>query len=213
YHHFSKTVSLAKKYGLKIVAYLIIGLPEDTLDQMMDDIIFLAGLPVLIGPSIFYPPPGSMTFENCVNRGYISGNDYSLYRSSAVPVETENFSRQDLITLFRLTRAINFIKHTIDQNDTRQCDHLRDFINREKITNQSLLFDHKLTADEIGILLLDQLFQKGQLKGLLLNQRTSLGFLYDWITYKISEELVQFILTKLIEKSIGGIYHSSNISI
>ena len=213
YQHFSNVVSLAKKYGLKIVAYLIIGLPEDSLDQMLDDIVFLAGLPVLIGPSIFYPPPGSVTFKNCVNKGYISGNDYSLYRSSAVPVETENFSRQDLIMLFRLARVINFIKHLIDQNDMSEFERFNDFILGKKIKNESLIFEHKLTLDEIGILLIDQLFQNGQLKGLFLKNRTSQEYQYGWITYEISGELVQQFLIKLKEKNICGIYHSSSMSI
>jgi anaerobic magnesium-protoporphyrin IX monomethyl ester cyclase len=213
YQHFSKVVYRAKKYGLKIVAYLIIGLPEDSLDQMIADIVFLAGLPVLIGPSIFYPPPGSVTFKNCVNNGYISGTDYSLYRSSAVPVETENFSRPDLITLFRLARAINFIKHLIDQNDMSEFERFSDFVMEKNIKNDTLIFEHKLTPDEIGILLIDQLLRNGQLKGLFLKNRTSQEFQYDWITYKISGEIVQKFLTKFKEKSIGGIYNSNCLSI
>jgi radical SAM superfamily enzyme YgiQ (UPF0313 family) len=213
YQHFSKVVYRAKKYGLKIVAYLIIGLPEDSLDQMIADIVFLAGLPVLIGPSIFYPPPGSVTFKNCVNNGYISGTDYSLYRSSAVPVETENFSRPDLITLFRLARAINFIKHLIDQNDMSEFERFSDFVMEKNIKNDTLIFEHKLTPDEIGILLIDQLLRNGQLKGLFLKNRTSQEFQYDWITYKISGEIVQKFLTKFKEKSVGGIYNSNCLSI
>jgi radical SAM superfamily enzyme YgiQ (UPF0313 family) len=213
YQHFSKVVYRAKKYGLKIVAYLIIGLPEDSLDQMIADIVFLAGLPVLIGPSMFYPPPGSVTFKNCVNNGYISGTDYSLYRSSAVPVETENFSRPDLITLFRLARAINFIKHLIDQNDMSEFERFSDFVMEKNIKNDTLIFEHKLTPDEIGILLIDQLLRNGQLKGLFLKNRTSQEFQYDWITYKISGEIVQKFLTKFKEKSIGGIYNSNCLSI
>jgi radical SAM superfamily enzyme YgiQ (UPF0313 family) len=213
YQHFSKVVYRAKKYGLKIVAYLIIGLPEDSLDQMIADIVFLAGLPVLIGPSMFYPPPGSVTFKNCVNNGYISGTDYSLYRSSAVPVETENFSRPDLITLFRLARAINFIKHLIDQNDMSEFERFSDFVMEKNIKNDTLIFEHKLTPDEIGILLIDQLLRNGQLKGLFLKNRTSQEFQYDWITYKISGEIVQKFLTKFKEKSVGGIYNSNCLSI
>jgi len=41
----------------------------------------------------------------------------SQWRSSAIPIETKRFSRLDLITLFRLARAINFIKAKIDRRE------------------------------------------------------------------------------------------------
>lgn len=205
YQHFSNVVSWAQTYKMKIVAYLIIGLPEDTLDQMIDDIIFLAGLPVLIGPSIFYPPPGSMTFENCVKRGYISGTDYSLYRSSAVPVETEKFSRRDLITLFRLVRMINFIKHLIDK-DVRSNQKLNDYLSQKMLLlNSELKFERKLQQDEIGILLIDQLFREFRFRGLLLKNRTINNYEYEWLDYKISDELIRRFLRTIHGEEISGI--------
>jgi len=208
YQHFSKVVSWAQKYGLTIVAYLIIGLPEDNLDQMIDDVVFLTGLPVLIGPSIFYPPPGSITFENCVRQGYISGNDYSLYRSSAVAVETENFSRQDLITLFRLVRMINFIKHLIDNTFTAD-PKLRDYLKQNLPSlNSALKFERKLLPDEIGILLIDQLFRGYRFRGLSLKNKITNSYEYEWQNYDISDDLIDKFLIKIDGKSIIGILSS-----
>jgi anaerobic magnesium-protoporphyrin IX monomethyl ester cyclase len=207
YQHFSKVVSWAQKYGLKIIAYLIIGLPEDNLDQAIDDIIFLADLPVLIGPSIFYPPPGSATFENCIQIGYISGIDYSLYRSSALFVETENFSRRDLITLFRLVRMINFIKHLIDE-DMMIIQKLSEYLSQNTILlNSELTFERRLQPDEIGILLLNQLFREFKLRGLFLKNRAKNNYEYEWLDYKISEELIMRLLRTIHGKEITGVSH------
>jgi radical SAM superfamily enzyme YgiQ (UPF0313 family) len=205
YQHFSKVVCWAQKFSLKTVAYLIIGLPEDTLDQMMDDILFLAGLPVLIGPSIFYPPPGSVTFENCVKQGYISGVDYSLYRSSAVPVETENFSRRDLITLFRLVRMINFIKHLIDKTATDN-QNLADYLSQKRLSsNSSLKLKRRLTQDEIGIMLIDQFFRQAKLRGLFLKERIKNNYEYEWLDYLVTDELIKRFLLRMSGKGIRGV--------
>ena len=202
--HFLNVVAWAQTYGLKIVAYLILGLPEDRPDQMIDDVIFLAGLPVLIGPSLFYPPPGSATFNNCIDRGYISGTDYALYRSSAVPLETENFSRQDLITVFRIVRAINFVKGLIDKYFTGD-QYLTRFLQSPGRESDSLTFHRKLTPEEIGILLIDQLFQHRRLRGLRLKKQSGDEFEYDWIDYKITPDLVTRFVTKIDKKTIAGI--------
>jgi len=212
YQHFSDVISWAQKYRLKIVAYLIIGLPEDNLDQMIDDIVFLAGLPVLIGPSIFYPPPGSVTFKNCIQKGYITGTDYVLYRSSAVPVETEDFSRQDLITLFRLVRTINFIKHLIDHFGSGE-PNLIDYLQQNMPPANTLIFERKLKRNEIGILLSNQLFREYRLKGLWLKNRSMSKYRYGWLEYKITEELVTRFLTKLNGKFISGILRPFQLKI
>ncbi len=204
YHYFSNVVTWAQKYGLKVVAYLILGLPEDTLDQMMDDIIFLADLPVLIGPSIFYPPPGSITFENCVRRGYISGVDYLLYRSSAVPVETENFSRCDLITLFRIVRIINFLKKIIDEH-LNSNQYLSHFVRSRSIQSVPLKTSRKLSQEAIGMLLIEQLFQHQRLRGFTLIEQKNEEFLYDWINYEIAPAVVSKFINKIQQRKIAGI--------
>jgi anaerobic magnesium-protoporphyrin IX monomethyl ester cyclase len=213
YQHFSNVISWTQKYGLKVVAYLIIGLPEDNLDQMIDDIVFLAGLPVLIGPSIFYPPPGSATFENCMKKGYISGIDYSHYRSSAMPVETENFSRRDLITLFRLVRMINFIKHLIDK-DVKINQKLSNYLSQKiLLLNSALKFEQKLQQDEIGILLIDHLFREFRFRGLSLKNKAINNYEYEWLDYRISDELIMRFLRAIHGKVITGILSHFKFSI
>ncbi|MDZ7265148.1 MAG: B12-binding domain-containing radical SAM protein, partial [candidate division KSB1 bacterium] len=201
---FAEVVHWAQQHGLKAIGYLILGLPEDTISQMMEDIIFLTSLPVLIGPSLFYPAPGSFSFQHCVAKGYITGADYSLYRSSAVPVETEHFSRQDLITLFRLVRAINFLKQWIDRHCHAE-QSLTDLLSEIAMPSASFCYQRKLTRDEIGSLLLKRLFESRKLQGLILKKSGKDFFEYGWLDYSISDEIVKQVLDRMTGQAIAGI--------
>jgi hypothetical protein len=89
-------------------------MPGQTIEDMVDTVGYLMRRQVLIGPSIYYPVPGTALFDTCRKEGVLP-RCTSQYRSSAVPIETGDFSRIDLITLFRLVRAVNFIKGKIDE--------------------------------------------------------------------------------------------------
>jgi len=77
------------------------------------------GRKVLIGPSVYYPTPGTPLFEKCKMDGILPAHP-SQWRSSALPIETEEFSRLDLLTLFRLARVINFIKGKMDREELEE---------------------------------------------------------------------------------------------
>jgi len=194
---FLKVVEWAHKHRLKVVAYIILGLPEDTLNQMLDDIMILAELPVLIGPSIFYPPPGSTTFSDCVQNNYVSGKNYSLYRSTAIPVETNSFSRRDIITLFRLVRLLNHLKSNQGQQNG---GYAKNKINK----SDSLTYDHRITKVELSSLLLDELFSNNKLRGLRLNKRVGEIYEYQWIDYSTSQNIIDDFLKRIKEDKIVG---------
>jgi len=100
-------VQIAHDLGFEIVSYQILGLPYESLDDMIDTMVLMTRLPVLIGVSIFYLTPGSpiagefheMTWDDIVKS-----------RSTAIAIETDQFKRDDLYTLFITARIINFIK-------------------------------------------------------------------------------------------------------
>ena len=99
-----------------ITGYLILGLPDSDLEEMVESIRFLAGQRVLIAPSIFYATPGMELYAEGMKSGWLPvAGGLSALRSSAFPIETDRFSRLDLVTLFRLIRAVNFIKSLIDE--------------------------------------------------------------------------------------------------
>jgi len=111
---FDKILEKAEQAGLHVIAYAILGMPGQSIEEMVDTLIYLMGRRVLIGPSIYYPTPGTPLFERCKRDGILPPH-LSQWRSSAFPIETKEFNRLDLLTLLRLARIINFIKGKMDE--------------------------------------------------------------------------------------------------
>ena len=116
---FDKILENAEQVGLSVIAYAILGMPGQTIEEMVNTLIRLMSRRVLIGPSVYYPAPGTPLFEQC-EREDILPPYLSQWRSSAFPIETEEFNRLDMLTLFRLARAINFIKGKIDRRELEE---------------------------------------------------------------------------------------------
>jgi radical SAM superfamily enzyme YgiQ (UPF0313 family) len=116
---FDNILEKAEQVGLHVIAYAILGMPGQTIEEMLDTLIYLMGRRVLIGPSIYYPTPGTSLFERCEKEGILPPYFFQ-WRSSAFPIETKEFDRVDLLTLFRLARAINFIKGKMDEKELEE---------------------------------------------------------------------------------------------
>jgi len=153
-----KVVHRAHKLGFKIVSYQILGLPNESLDSMVQTLAFNARLPVLLGASPFYRTPDAP-----IARGInLTNQDYVKARVTALAIETENFCRDDIYTLFVATRVINFVKGLPIDRSTA-LDHL---------------FDHPWASQRtgLGMSLLKRLTETGRLSfstrdGLRENQR------------------------------------------
>jgi radical SAM superfamily enzyme YgiQ (UPF0313 family) len=101
-----KVVRKAHQLGFKIVSYQILGLPNESLDSMIQTLAFNARLPVLLGASPFYRIPNAP-----IARGLeLTETDYVKARLTALAIETTNFTREDIYTLFVTTRIVNFLK-------------------------------------------------------------------------------------------------------
>jgi len=101
-----KVVHKAVQLGFKIVSYQILGLPNESLESMIQTLAFNARLPLLLGASPFYRTPASP-----IARGLdFTKEDYVKARLTAMAVETNEFRREDIYTLFITTRIINFFK-------------------------------------------------------------------------------------------------------
>jgi len=101
-----KVVTKAHQLGFKIVSYQILGLPNESLESMIQTLAFNARLPVLLGASPFYRTPSSP-----IARGLeLNETDFVKARLTALAIETERFSRDDIYTLFVTTRILNFLK-------------------------------------------------------------------------------------------------------
>ncbi len=103
---YSGIVNKAFKVGFKTVSYQILGLPDETLESMVQTLAYNARLPVLLGASPFYRSPKAPLSKGL----HLSEDDFVRARLSALAVESDSFSREDIYTLFVSTRIINFLK-------------------------------------------------------------------------------------------------------
>jgi hypothetical protein len=116
---FDQILKKAEEVGLKVIAYAILGMPDQTIEEMVDTLIYLMGKKVLVGPSIYYPVPGTPLFQRCKEDGILPSN-ISQWRSSALPIETKEFNRLDMVTFLRLARVINVVKGKMDKGELEE---------------------------------------------------------------------------------------------
>jgi hypothetical protein len=116
---FDEIVAEATGVNLNVIAYAILGMPNQTVAEMVDTLIYLMRRRVLIGPSVYYPCHGTALFERCRRDGLLPPN-ISQWCSSALPIETSEFCRLDIVTLLRLARMINFLKGRMDKGELEE---------------------------------------------------------------------------------------------
>jgi hypothetical protein len=189
-----------------MVNYLILGLPDSTLDEMLTSIIHLMERPVLIGPSVFYATPGTESYRQCLERGLLTSPELALQRSTCFPVETPSFSRRDLVTLFRLCRVLNFIKARLDA----QPGGAGEYAWEDLAAVPSLLtglprietlyhVPRKLTEAEVGCWLLRAFLQEGHMLGLHLVRRDA-----TQVTYRVYEEEASASVIEAFRQQAAG---------
>ena len=104
---FFEIIHCAQQFSFDLEVHVILGLPGDSLDNMINTIVTLAKLPVLIGVSVFYLTPGTKIARSFPK---MSENDLFRSRSTAMAITSDTCSRENLYTLFIVARIINFIK-------------------------------------------------------------------------------------------------------
>ncbi len=110
--HYLRVVHDGFRLGFQMVAYQILGLPQESLDSMIDTLALNAGLPVLLGASPFYAPPNSPIARECP-----SEQEMFAARLTAMAQDTEYVSRDDVFTLFVTSRILNFLKGLPGETD------------------------------------------------------------------------------------------------
>ncbi len=128
-----EVVHEAQKLGFQIVSYQILGLPNETLDSMIQTLVFNARVPVLMGASMFYMTPNSpidrslregrqadeaifandglpRSLQSLAMTKEIAEENIFKSRLTAMAWETDDFKREDIYTLFITTRILNFLK-------------------------------------------------------------------------------------------------------
>ena len=106
------TLELPKEQGLACVSYLIAAAPGQHAFDSLADLLYLATRPTLAGLSIFYPAPGSRDYAVCRQMGILPAHIAQM-RSTAFPLD-HTTTRVQAVTLLRLCRVLNYLKHRVD---------------------------------------------------------------------------------------------------
>jgi radical SAM superfamily enzyme YgiQ (UPF0313 family) len=104
---YQEVVSEAVKLGFSLVSYQILGLPGERVPTMMDTLVFNARLPVLLGASPFYLCPRSPIAKEFPD---FTEKDALRARLTAMGMDLPHCGRDDVYTLFVISRIINFFK-------------------------------------------------------------------------------------------------------
>jgi radical SAM superfamily enzyme YgiQ (UPF0313 family) len=103
---FRGLVRKARSLGFQVTVYIILGLPGQTPEEARDSIDGLLDLGALVGPSVYYPAPGSRLYDEIHIPRKVK-DDWDSHRSSAFAVETEHITRAELVELFLYARQEN----------------------------------------------------------------------------------------------------------
>ena len=186
---FEEVLREAERAHLNVVAYAIFGIPGQSLEEMVETLSYLMGKRVLIGPSLYYPTPGTPLFHYCKENHVLPPSPIQ-WRSTAIPIETEEFDRLDLVTLLRLVRAINFIKGKMDKGEIEEGVTWRDL-------HQSLKGLPPRNRDEIWKRLLLSLIEEGVFFSLR-KENDELVFVKE----RTSKKVIHFFFDQAFEKPI-----------
>lgn len=102
-----EVIEAIQRRGANSITYFIAGLEDDTPEQIVRQIQYLAGLPTLIGISLFYPVPGIPGFSP---PSPLLLRYPGLGRGSFAYPWTGSLTTEELITAFRLCRYVNLLK-------------------------------------------------------------------------------------------------------
>lgn len=132
----NRVLRRAAALGIPSTTYILLGLPDQSLQSMCRAVASLAGQQTLLGPSVFYPVPGTPLHDRLYGNRATAPPAHELLRSSLLPVETGQCSRLDLVTLLRAVRWINFIKQLLPALCVERLSvtELRDLADREDWT-------------------------------------------------------------------------------
>ncbi len=102
---FEQLVERAQQLGMQVVSYQILGLPGESVQSMVETMVYLTRLPVRIGVSPFYLTP-EMSIASTAQQD--ARPSWVLGRLTTLGPTTQK--RQTLFTLFVIARVVNFLK-------------------------------------------------------------------------------------------------------
>ncbi len=98
-------VNLAKKAGIDVRGFFMLGFPTETKNEIMQTINFAKELNVDVAQFMIATPyPGTEMWNIAKENGRINDEDYSnftFYAPDKMPFSSENFTDQELVNLYR----------------------------------------------------------------------------------------------------------------
>ena len=164
-------IQAARKHGLNVVCYIIVGAPSQSARDSLEDLLYLAARDVLPGVSVYYPAPGSADYAMLEKNGMLPEH-FSLMRSTALPI-SHRTTRQDSVTLLRLGRILGFIRSLAQRGEALPLP----------AALESPAIDPCMNRINIGRRLLSGFLHDGRIRGV-----TSRGEIY---THQISPALTR----------------------
>lgn len=106
-------IDLLKKYKIKIMIYLMFGLPEETLNDAFKTVKMIQKVkPDIIRTAVFHPYPGLDLTSYSIKKGYLSENDLKNYEKESYGMFNSLLKQpeiEEVINLLKLSPiAINF---------------------------------------------------------------------------------------------------------
>lgn len=94
---FTNVVHCAKKHGLKVNVYLMVGIPSETLEDFQDTIKCIRGCqPDRADLSIFYPYPGTELYKICEEKKLLNHKISTEYERRIAALDLPGFSRKQI---------------------------------------------------------------------------------------------------------------------
>lgn len=98
-----------RKYGKNIGASLIIGFPDQNINEMIDDIVNFIINGIEFGTANpCYPIPKSQLFYDCEQEGLIIDKDFTWFDEFNFPLETNQFTRKNICDLWLCSMAYDY---------------------------------------------------------------------------------------------------------
>jgi radical SAM superfamily enzyme YgiQ (UPF0313 family) len=98
-------IKYSRKNDMLVTVYLIVPLPNQTIDDLKIFMYKLNKYNVIIGISSLYLYPNSEMYNEY--KSVVKNIPFSLMRGSTIPIENENIKRTDIINLLCLARELN----------------------------------------------------------------------------------------------------------
>lgn len=115
---FLELLPLLEASPFLIETHFIIGLPDQSPQDIVATLVYLAGKRLLPGPSVFYMAPMSPLFQDFTPGDQEGLPSYRMMRSSTMFPVNPRLPRITLYTAMLLTRFINYVKGVLDREET-----------------------------------------------------------------------------------------------